>query len=149
MSEDTPSVNNTAGLTQAEQTELVNLLGNNQVKRVFLGKLTGANMNVLTDQPITINSSSYIIRGILVTNASINMTTAKGSLYTATSKGGTPLTTSPTTTPYTALSSAAAYVDLTLAALTVLTVATIYLSLTTAQGVAATADFYIYGDRLD
>lgn len=137
-------------LTSTEVSMFKSLIQHEQIKRVVLAKLEGANMNSTADQAITVyGASKYVIRGILVTNASISLTTAQGSLYTAASKGGTALTTSPTTTAYSSLDAAAKYLDLTLASLTTLTASTLYLSLTTPQGAAATADFYIFGDILD
>lgn len=137
-------------LTSTEISGFKGLIQNSQIKRVVIGKLTGANMNTTNDQAIPVRGTSrYIVRGILVTNASISLDTAKGSVYTAASKGGTALTTNPTTTAYSALTTSAKYVELTLASLDVLTAGTLYLSLTTPQGAAATADFYIIGDILD
>lgn len=116
----------------------------------LLGKLTGANMNTTSDQAITLNSANYIIRRIIVKNSSINLTTAVGGVYTATSKGGTAVVAN--SQVYTALTAAGKFVDLTLAAAATTdlqTATTLYLSLTTPQGATATADFYVYGERLD
>ncbi len=115
-----------------------------------IGKLIGADMNVTTDQAITIQGlgdqfSKYVVERIVVTNASISLTTAAGGVYTAASKSGAIVAAGQV---YSALTAATKYVALTLtgASLTdVLTVSTIYLSLTTGQGAAATADVYIYG----
>jgi len=115
-----------------------------------IGKLIGANMNVTTDQGITIQGlndqfTKYVVERIVVTNASISLTTAAGGVYTAASKSGAIVAAGQV---YSALTAATKYVALTLtgASLTdVLTVSTIYLSLTTGQGAAATADVYIYG----
>jgi len=114
---------------------------------ILLGSLIGANMNVTTDQKITIkgNPAKYIVRGIVVTNASISLTTAAGGVYNAASKGGTALVAN--TQVYSALTAATKFVDLTMAAVAdIQTAANVYLSLTTAQGAAATADVYVYGD---
>ncbi len=116
---------------------------------VLLGKLTAGNFNITTDQPISINSSSYIVRRIVASNASISLTTAVGGIYTAASKT-TPLVAN--TQVYSALTAPTKFLDLTLTALAgtdVITANTLYLSLTTAQGAAATGDIYIIGDRLD
>jgi hypothetical protein len=115
-----------------------------------IGKLIGADMNVTTDQGITIQGlndqfTKYVVERIVVTNASISLTTAAGGVYTAASKSGAIVAAGQV---YSALTAATKYVALTLtgASLTdVLTVSTIYLSLTTGQGAAATADVYIYG----
>jgi len=113
----------------------------------ILGKLLGANMNSVADQAIPITATKYIVRRIVVTNASANLTLAVGGFYTAASKGGTAVVAN--TQVYTALSASTKTLDLTLAALTdVLSVATLYFALTVAQGGAATADIYVIGDAL-
>lgn len=115
----------------------------------LLGAKIAANFNITTDQAIGINASKFIIRRIVVTNASANLTTAAGGVYPTTAKGGTAIVAS--TQVYTALTAATKYVDLTLAAVNTTdtyTVGTIYLALTTGQGSACTADVYIYGDVL-
>jgi hypothetical protein len=114
-----------------------------------LGKKIGANFNVTTDQAITIESDKYIIRKIIATNASIELDTAEGGIYTDTAKGGVDLVAA--TQAYTALTTSAKYADLTLEAevgTDVRTEGTLYLSLTAAQGAAATADIFIIGDDI-
>ena len=115
----------------------------------ILGRLIGANMNSTGDQPIAINAAKYVIRRIVVVNASANLTLAVGGFYTAASKGGTAIVAN--TQIYTALTAAAKFLDVTLAAILgtdVRTEGTLYFSLTTAQGSAATADIFIIGDIL-
>lgn len=120
----------------------------------LVGKLIGANMNVTTDNTIPIGSQAglFILDRIIVTNASISLTTAVGGVYTAITKGGTALVAN--TQVYSALTAAAKFVALTLAnsALTDLidpaTQTALYLNLTTAQGAAATADVYVFGRTL-
>lgn len=122
-----------------------------------VAKLIGANMNSTSDQalalqisdsldPVVAGAGKFILDKIIVTNASISLTTAVGGVYTTTSKGGTALVAN--TQVYSALTASTKWVALTLAnsALTdVFNQADIYLSLTTAQGAAATADVYVYG----
>jgi hypothetical protein len=125
-------------------------LGVSQINRL-IASIIGANMNVDTDQAMTmaLTPAKYIIRKIVATNASINLTTAAGGIYTAASKSG--VTVVANTQVYTALTAAAKFVDLTLAAgvtADVATAATLFLSLTTPQGAAATADIYVFGDVL-
>lgn len=122
-----------------------------------VGKLIGANFNVTTDQaiPIQISDSddvvltdegSFIIKEIVVRNASISLTTAAGGIYTAASKGGSAVVAAAQV--YSALTAASKFKSLTLAgtALTdVINQANLYFSLTTPQGAAATADIYVYG----
>lgn len=118
---------------------------------ILLGSLIGANMNSTADQRITIFSApaKFIIRRIVVTNASVSLTTAVGGIYKAASKAGTAVVAN--SQAYSALTSDALFLDLTLNTgssenVTVKTVKNLFLSLTTAQGAAATADFYVYGD---
>jgi hypothetical protein len=145
---------NAAGLIQAYFPDVPTLtsLGFDQVVYPSLsgmiGYLLGANFNVTTDQtiPMLVGASQrYRITKITVTNASVSLTTAAGGVYPAASKGGTAIVASGQV--YTALTTAAAAVDLTLASALRGTAAPI-LSLTTAQGAAATADVYVFGDLL-
>jgi len=116
---------------------------------VMLGKKIGANFNSTADQAIPIGSGKYIVRRVIVTNASTSLTTAVGGVYTATAKGGTVVVASAQT--YSFLTSATLSMDAVLtdaATANTLTAASLYLSLTTAQGAAATADIMVMGDRL-
>lgn len=131
--------------------------------RCILGQLRSANFNVTTDQAIVIGpltsgnvgylstgATKYVITDILVMNCSASLTTAKGGFYTATSKGGTII--GATTTPFTSCVSTTTMQRLqalTNQDTTVFTAATIYLSLTTAQGGAATGDVYIIGHPMN
>ena len=122
---------------------------------ILLGKLIGADMNSTSDQRIVMfsNPSKFILRRIVATNASISLTTAAGGVYTAASKGGTAVVAS--SQAYSSLSASTLFLDLTLntsgsASTTVKSsIPNLYLSLTTAQGAAATADVYVYGDILE
>lgn len=122
---------------------------------ILLGKLIGANMNSTDEQKITTfsNPSKFILRRIVVTNASVSLTTAAGGVYTAASKGGTAVVAA--AQAYSSLTTSALFLDLTLsttssASTTVKSsIPNLYLSLTTAQGAAATADVYVYGDILE
>ena len=135
-----------------------NKVGNalpNQFGGILLGKLIGANMNSTADQQITMldNPSKFILRRIVVTNASISLSTAAGGVYTAVSKGGTAVVAA--AQAYSSLTTSALFLDLTLsttssASTTVKSsIPNLYLSLTTGQGAAATADVYVYGDILE
>lgn len=114
----------------------------------ILGSLRAANFNVTTDQAIAIppQTTKWAPVGIWVTNCSGTMTLAVGGFYTAASKGGTALVAA--SQAYSALSGATIILPTTLAAniaTTTLTVSTVYLSLTTAAGSAATCDVYVLG----
>lgn len=121
---------------------------------ILLGSKIAADFNSDSDQIITIfsNPSKYIVRRIVVTNASTSLTTAVGGIYTAASKGGTAIVAA--SQVYTALTASTLFLDLTLSATgnastTVKSsIPNLYLSLTTKQGAAATADVYVYGDIL-
>jgi hypothetical protein len=112
--------------------------------------LLGANFNTNTDQIITPYISLnllYVPQRVLVTNASISLTTAVGGIYDTPSKGGTAIVASGQV--YSALTTAVKTLNLTIAAVTREAVGNpLILSLTTAQGVAATADVYVFGDVL-
>jgi len=115
----------------------------------ILGVLKSADMNSTSDQAIKISSPKYIIRRVVACNASVNLTTAAGGFYTAAAKGGTAIIDN--TQVYTALTASTKFVDLTLGSILgtdTRTEGTLYFSLTTAQGAAATADIYIIGDSL-
>lgn len=115
-------------------------------------KLSAANFNSTADQAITLalptGFTRYRIQSIIVSNPSISLTTAVGGIYTAAAKGGiaivaastawSPLTNSTAGTSGsvfqpTVVNGATAFYNST----------TLYLSLTTPQGAAATADVTI------
>lgn len=112
-----------------------------------IGFLKSANFNSTADQPIPIApgsaGQSYIIQGILCTNASAAPTLATGGVYTAASKGGTQVVSAAQT--YTALSSTLIALQLTMANTSRRTEDPLYLSLSVAQGSAVTADCYVIG----
>lgn len=113
-----------------------------------LFRLIGANMNVTADQsPVKLFSfNEYTIDRIIVTNASISLTTAAGGVYSAASKGGTAIVAA--AQAYAALTTSAAVLALTIANTNKRTETPI-LSLTTGQGSAATADVYLIGVALN
>lgn len=112
----------------------------------ILARLIGANMNVTTDQAFNGLPALYTIDYILITNASISLTTCAGGFYTAAAKGGTAIVAAAQV--YSALTTAAKILKATIAVTDKRTEATLYLNLTTAQGAAATADVYIVGTPL-
>lgn len=115
----------------------------------LIGVLRGANFNSTADQAIRINCGRYRINNIAVENASISLTTAAGGFYTGAAKGGTTLVAA--AQAYAACTAANKQTFCTLATggQDTNTVQTIYLSLTTAQGAAATADIYVYGYQFE
>lgn len=101
-------------------------------------------MNSTSDQAMAIGASKYYIDRMVVTNASTSLTTAIGGLYQATAKGGTQIIAD--TQVFSALTVSTKVILLpSLIAGDILTAAQLYLSLTTGQGAASTADFFIYG----
>jgi hypothetical protein len=119
--------------------------------QILLGELISANMNSTADQQIVIFSApaKYIIRRIVVTNASVSLSTADGGVYPQISKGGTAIVAAGQA--YSGLTASTKFIDLTIASGytsggDILTAKSIFLSLTTAQGTAATADVYVFGD---
>jgi len=126
---------------------------------VLIGQLVGANMNVTTDQNIPLiipgGYSRYRIEAIYANNASVSLTTAAGGIYPAAAKAGVPLVAAGQayaglTAPGDNAAGSALALTLAAAAATtefnaVQTALGLFLSLTTPQGAAATADFYVYG----
>jgi hypothetical protein len=116
----------------------------------MIGRLIGANMNATTDQAIPLlvaPGQSYQITAIVVRNPSTSLTTAVGGVYTGASKGGTAVVAA--TQVYSAATGPMAVENTTLsaggAAGSWPAGTPLYLSLSTAEGAAATADMYVYG----
>jgi len=109
--------------------------------------LKGGNMNSTSDQGFAAlgNITSYIVVNIYTTNASISLTTAVGGIWTGASQTGNNLVAS--SQVYSALTSTTKLLSLTLAsgATANLQSAAPILHLSTPQGSAATADFYVFG----
>jgi hypothetical protein len=113
----------------------------------LLFSLKAANFNETTDQILTaFFSGRFRPKRFVVMNASISLTTAAGGFYTAASKGGTALVAAGQV--YSALTASDLALEATLAVPNDWWAAgtPVYLSLTTAQGAAATGDVYVYGD---
>lgn len=116
--------------------------------RVQCGQLLGANFNSTSDQaiPVSVPSNRYRLDTITISNASISLTTAQGGFYTGASKTGTTLVANSqaySTLTAAAIDAAGSLMAATLdtgATTSMLDVSTIYFSLTTEQGAAATAD---------
>jgi hypothetical protein len=112
-----------------------------------LGTLRSANFNITTDQiiPILPAITAWYPTAIIVTNASASLTTAAGGIYTAASKGGGAIVLAATT--YAALTGPTIIQTPTIQAAGLIrnTISSLYFSLTTPQGIAATADIYVVG----
>jgi hypothetical protein len=111
-----------------------------------IGTLRSANFNSTADQAIPIPAQiiKWAPTAIWVTNCSVSMTLAVGGIYPAVSKGGIALVAA--TQAYSAATASTILVPSVLAVTTTAyTINTVYLSLTTAQGAAATCDVYVIG----
>lgn len=129
------------------------IAGANGASGVWGGFLTAANMNVTTDQAIPIvlppGFTKYRIITMYAWGASISLTTAVGGIYPTTSKGGTPVVAA--SQAWSVLTAAAVDATGSLLVLTnaaivstaIYDLANIYLSLSTPQGAAATANIGI------
>jgi len=116
---------------------------------VLLWRLIGADMNSTSDQLFTKIGSftSSMIINITATNPSISMTTAVGGIYPTTAKGGTPIVAA--SQVYSGLTASSVWIAVSSAATGRATnLSTLYLSLSTPQGAAATCDFYVFGQIL-
>jgi len=118
--------------------------------QVLLAYKVGVNMNTTNDQALTLSAtvpasgSRVIIENVIVTNASISLTTAAGGFYTAASKGGTAVVAAGQA--YSSLDAATKFLKCTVTVnATASGLSTLYLALTSAQGQAATADVYVTG----
>lgn len=138
-----------AGLYKSvTRAELSQALGIGGV--ILGGSKTGANLNITTDQAIAIScpTTNWLPQAIVALNPSTSLAAspAQGGIYTAASKGGgvivraAQLFTGLTTATKNAAGSA---LELTVNKLW-LNVTTIYLSLTTGHGSAATLDLYVF-----
>ena len=130
------------------------------VGNTILARLLSADFNSILDQSIQLPKAitAFQITGILITNATLSLTTAAGGFYPTTSKGGTAIVAAGQV--YSTLTAATKLLSATLAGTVATTryssanvdvisgYPTIYLSLTTAQGAACTADVYILGVNL-
>lgn len=127
--------------------------------RIECGWLPGANFNTTADQaiPISVPSGTWMVDSITISNPSISLTTAAGGFYTAASKGGVAVVAA--AQAYSSLTNHTANTTGNAMLATIATagnttmfngyqqsspINTLYLSLTTAQGAAATADVRVY-----
>ena len=76
------------GLALANSPTFTGNIVAGNVKSVLLGKLIGADMNTANDQAITISSSKWIARQVVLCNASIPLTLSVGGIYTGSNKTG-------------------------------------------------------------
>lgn len=115
----------------------------NSVRQI--AHLASVNFNSSADQAISLPSGqSWVVTGIIATNVTVNLTTAAGGVYTGAAKGGTAIVAAGQV--YTALTGSATQIlRLTIAASPTVSNGTIYFSLTTPQGSAATGGLFVFG----
>lgn len=119
----------------------------------YLGGLASANLNTTNDQAITLLAGigKYRVRQIMAFDASANLSAsaAQGGIYSAASKAGVAVVAA--SQVYTTLSAPTKVLSLTISAAALadyLTAATLYLSLSSPHGVAATCALLVFGDVL-
>ncbi len=127
--------------------------------RVQCGVLRGANFNITTDQaiPISVPTATYMIDSIDISAPSVSLTTAQGGFYTGAGKTGIAVVAA--TQAYTSLTTNAANTTGNAMQATLATagnttefagyqqtarIQTLYFSLTTGQGAAATGNIRVY-----
>lgn len=117
-------------------------LATNQALRL-IASAQSVNLNTVGDTVANILVSGRVsVQSIIVTNASVDLTTAQLAVYTGPAAGGTAVKTAYALTGNTT----AAKVVVTAATSTdAVTSTPLYIRCTTVQGAAATADVFIYG----
>jgi hypothetical protein len=126
-------------------TPLQNLASDQAIR--LIGKINGASLTVVGDNIIPcINTSSFSVTAVIVTNASASLAQAQGALYTAPAAGGTAIVTAAALSGAT---TAAKVVAHTVASTDNPSVNTLYYRCTTINTAAATADVYVYGYVFD
>jgi hypothetical protein len=136
-------------LDDATVADMLVTLGRVKSRYGLLGSVTGVGLNLPNnDNSIAISASRYIVRFVVIQNASINLTTVTAGLFTAAGGGGTTLAADQALA---ALSSTTKFMDMTLQAVCgtdVQTVTPLRFRTGTAQGAAATCDVHIFGEDL-
>ena len=118
------------------------LVGSNQALRL-LAVYQGVNANATGDTVLPIiNSTSYSVKNVVFTNASISLTTAAAGLFTAPAAGGTGIVAN---AALSGLSASTVVSERTVASTAAQTGQNLYVNVATAQGAAATFDVYVYG----
>jgi hypothetical protein len=117
-------------------------LSSNQAIRL-IASAQSVNLNLVADTvaPILI-AGRVSVAYILLTNASVSLTTAYFAVYTAPAAGGTGVLTA---TAASGATTAAKVVNTAASSTDAITGTNLYIRNTTAQAAAATADIFIYG----
>lgn len=118
------------------------MLNSNQAIRL-IGKATGVNCNAVADTIInTIDTASFSVTNVIVTNASASLAQAHGALFTAAAAGGTAIVSDAALSTCT---TAAKIQSMTVASTDNPSVNTLYFRIGTVNTAAATCDVYVYG----
>jgi len=114
---------------------------------ILLFAKRSCDFNVTTDNTLVkqANFTTFAILQVRGMNASISLTTAVGGIYTAATKGGIAVVSSGTAWSTLTGPTIGANFTIASAGLDELTADALYLSLTTPQGAAATADVFVFG----
>lgn len=109
----------------------------------LLTSAIGVNVNALGDTVLPIiNSSLYSVKFVVVTDASISLTTAAAGLFTAPSAGGTGIVAN---AALSACTGPTIVSERTVASTATQTGPNLYFNVATAQGAAAVVDVFVYG----
>lgn len=101
------------------------------------------NVNATGDTVLpVINSTSYSVDRVLMTNGSISLTTAAAGLFDTAAAGGTAIVAN---AALATITGPTIVFNRTVASTTVRTAQNLFVNVGTAQGAAATMDVYVYG----
>lgn len=117
-------------------------LATNQAIRL-LASYQSVNLNAAGDTVLPIlNSTRYSVSNVVITNASVSLTTATAGVFTGPNSTGTTIVAD---AALSALTSASVVSQRTVASTAAQTGQNLYFDVGTPQGVAATADVFVYG----
>lgn len=138
------------GLNQAFAAQITSTPGD--LVQYVCGRAS-LNFNVTTDQAITISppSANYRFNAFVFYFSSISLTTAAGGIYPSPAKAGTAIVAAATaynTLTGATVNNAGSTLNVSGPLTTVYDLSTVYFSLTTPQGAAATASVVIYCNKI-
>jgi hypothetical protein len=117
------------------------VLGTNQAVRL-LASYSGVNANATGDTILPLlDSSSYSVKFVVFTNASVSLSSAAAGLFTAPGASGAIVSNA----ALSGLTGPTVVSERTVASTAVQTGQNLYVNVGTAQGAAATFDVYVYG----
>ena len=129
------------GAAQTTTNHPINLSSNQAIR--LIGSAQSVNLNSVGDTLAQILVAGRVsVAYVLVTNASVDLTTAQIAVYTLPAAGGTAVLSA---TALTGATTAAKVVNTAATSTDAITGLNLYIRNTTAQGAAATADVFIYG----